>query len=40
VLLIWPMWCYNILYFNKLVFMDRGLGFRVVLFMGKEDLLF
>lgn len=39
-ILIWPMWCYNILYFNKLVFMGRGLGFRVALFMGREDLLF
>ncbi len=39
-ILIWPMWCHNILYFNKLVFTDRGLGFRGVLFMGREDLLF
>ncbi len=25
-ILIWPMWSYNILYFNKLVFVGMGLG--------------
>ncbi len=39
-ILIWPMWCHNILHFNKLVVTGRGLGFRGVLFMGREDLLF
>lgn len=39
-ILIWPMWCYNILHFNKLVFMGRGFGFRVVLLVGRGDLLF